>query len=224
MASNDESKSEATPSTNSSFSEILKLNEDALANLFKKQLTTPTMQFYGGTPFTEYIDKNAVFFSQLETYEENEKTAHLLSCLSDDVYRLLKLSRPNTALAKCKYSELVDDLTNFYTETVKYAQEYSKLLLVKGYYNNVKELHRMKQAEWKNLEECTSQKIPDLVKILLLFEYYKEPVKAVAEKYIQENHANIVLGNFITHMESESLFLQDAPGSGAAVRKFRNKK
>lgn len=208
MATNSDIKEESTsPSKCSDFSII---NEDNLADFLKKQLTIPQMQFFGGTPFTEYVDKNAVFFSQLENLKENEKTAYLLGCLSDEVYKLLKLSRPNTALASCKYSELVDDLTKFYTETIKYAKEFSNLLLPNGNYTDNKTLHRMKQVEWKSLEELTSEKIPDLVKVIILFDYYKEPVKSIAERYIQEHHNNLNLTDFITHMETESLFINES--------------
>uniref|UniRef100_A0A0N5B751 Uncharacterized protein n=1 Tax=Strongyloides papillosus TaxID=174720 RepID=A0A0N5B751_STREA len=221
MATNSDIKEDPlSPSKTSDFSI---LNDDTLADLLKKQLTIPQMQFFGGTPFTEYVDKNAVFFSKLENLKENEKTAYLLGCLSDEVYRLLKLSRPNTALASCKYSELVDDLTKFYTETIKYAKEYTNLLLPNSHYSDNRTLHMIKKVEWKSLEELTSQKIPDLVKVIILFDHYKEPVKSIAERYIQEHHDNLNLSEFITHMETESLFInENSDGKKCRRKKLAN--
>ncbi|CEF61988.1 Hypothetical protein SRAE_1000026400 [Strongyloides ratti] len=225
MASAKDTKSDSTTSNKSDLNEMLKLNEDAFANLLKQQLPpAPRNQFYGDGPFTEYMDKNAIFFSQIENLSETEKTAHLLGCLADNVYKLLKLSRPNIPLSKCNYSELVDDLMKSYAETIKYARDYTKLLLIQDCYCNINDLHRTKIAEWRNLEETTSQKIPDLVKILLIFDNYKEPIKLIAEKYIQDHHSKLNLNDFCAYMESESLFVQENSCGVGAFKKGRSRK
>uniref|UniRef100_A0A0K0E0E2 Uncharacterized protein n=1 Tax=Strongyloides stercoralis TaxID=6248 RepID=A0A0K0E0E2_STRER len=219
------SKSESTDPSSLNLGGALSLNDKTLVELLKQQQLPPIRyQYYGETSFSEYIDKNAIFFSKLENLPENEKTANLLDCLGPQVYSFLKLKRPNDPLSKCKYSELVGELLEAYNEKIKFAEEYSKLLFIKEDYCNITDLHRMKLAEWTNLEQKTSQKIPDLVKVMLVFDTYQEPLKSIAEKYIQDHHDKLDINEFISFIESESLFVQVSFQTGANNKKGRSRK